>query len=105
MKKIGLMGFGRFGRLLYDQLKTSVDIQVHDPEKAKDYANLAVPFVDIGEICKNELIILAIPVSQIEKVCDEIKPYLTEQSIIMDVCAVKTYPSRIMLKKFNSSFQ
>ncbi len=105
MKKLGLIGFGRFGRLLYDQLKTTVDVQVHDPEKMSDPAYASVPFADLENICKNELIILAIPVSQIEKVCRNMRSHLSSQSVIMDVCAVKTYPSNIMLKNFNSSVQ
>jgi len=105
MNKLGLIGFGRFGYLLYEQLKTAVDIQVYDPEKMSEPSFAAVSFSSLEEICKTDLLILAIPVSQIEKVCMEIRPHISNQTVIMDVCAVKTYPSNILLKNFNSSVQ
>jgi prephenate dehydrogenase len=105
MKKIGIIGFGRFGRLLHDQLKSLLQIQVHDPVTMNDPSNSSMQFFDLETICKNELIILAIPVSQLETVCQNMKPHISKNSVIMDVCAVKTYPSGIMLKSFSSPVQ
>ena len=105
MKKIGIIGFGRFGRLLHDQLKSLVNIQVHDPLKMNDASYASIPFFDLETICRNELIILAIPVSQLETVCNNMKPYISKNSVIMDVCAVKTFPSQIMLKSFRNPVQ
>jgi prephenate dehydrogenase len=105
MIKLGLIGFGRFGRLLYNQLKNSADIQVFDSNAMSDFKNESIPFTELPDVCKREYIILATPVSQLEQVCTDMKPHLSDRAVIMDVCAVKTYPSQIMKTVFNSSVQ
>ena len=105
MKTLGLIGFGRFGQLLYQQLKGAIEIQIYDPVTMKKLTSKGLPFSQLKKVCKNELIILAVPVSQIESVCQEIKPHLKSQSIIMDVCAVKTYPLQVMAKHFSNEVQ
>lgn len=105
MKTLGLIGFGRFGQLLYNQLHTAIPIQVYDPEKQADQNLSAIPFNNLEHVCKNDLVILAVPVSSIRSVCLEIAPYLSSQSLVMDVCAVKTYPLEVMAKHFPAGVQ
>ncbi|UCF62802.1 MAG: prephenate dehydrogenase [bacterium] len=105
MKTLGLIGFGRFGQLLYNQLHTAIPIQVYDPDKQADQNLSAIPFYNLEHVCKNDLVILAVPVSSIRSVCQEIAPYLSSQSLVMDVCAVKTYPLQVMAKHFPAGVQ
>lgn len=105
MKALGLIGFGRFGQLLYRQLKDKIDIQIYDPGKLSEPISAPLPFSDLAEICKKQLIILAVPVSRIESVCREMKPHLSNHSIIMDVCAVKSYPLQMMAHIFSEEVQ
>jgi prephenate dehydrogenase len=101
MKTLGLIGFGRFGNLLYNQLKDALDIQIFDPIKVSEPTSGNLPFTHLAEICKNDLIILAVPVSKIESVCQEMKPHVPNDSIIMDVCAVKSYTLKVMSNCFS----
>ena len=44
MKKMGLIGFGRFGQVLYRQLQQVLDIQVYDPFKSEEEAFRNIQF-------------------------------------------------------------
>jgi prephenate dehydrogenase len=98
MNGIGLIGFGRFGQLLFQQLKNSVDILIHDPEQQIKLSASEIPFASLSDVCRQELVILAVPVKAINKVTRDIAPLLSDKTIIMDVCAVKTYPLGILEK-------
>ncbi len=96
MKEIGLIGFGRFGQVLYQHLKEQVTFRIYDPLKEAEMAGSQVPFVSREEVCQAGYLILAVPVSAMDTVCREIAPHLHAGQIVMDVCAVKQYPLRVM---------
>jgi prephenate dehydrogenase len=98
MKKTGLIGFGRFGKLLYEQLSKSIAVEVYDPRQSQksDYQN--INFTDLPQVCNNELVILAVPISAIPEVSQTIAKNITSGTTVMDVCAVKKYPLQIMDK-------
>jgi len=97
---IGIIGFGRFGQLLAKILKNKHQIKVFDnQEKLKAKAkSLGVIFTDLDEVCQQDLIILAVPISAIKNVLLLIKNKIPASSIIMDVCSVKEYPVNLMTK-------
>ena len=66
MKQIGVIGFGRFGKLVVKVLQPYFDITVHDPYiDIRDIPNTS----SLQELVKDkEYIIFAIPVSKIEGV-------------------------------------
>lgn len=43
-----------------------------------------------------DILFLAVPISQMEKCCRQIAPFLEPQTIVADVCSVKEYPAKIM---------
>ncbi len=98
--KIGIIGFGRFGQLLAKILKNKHQIKVFDSRKqlktkAKE---LGVIFANLDNVCQQELIILAVPISAIKNVLEIIKNKVPTASIVMDVCSVKEYPADLMSK-------
>lgn len=97
--KIGIIGFGRFGQLLAKILKGKNEIKVFDKvDKSKSAKRISVCFCDLKEICQQDLIILAVPISEMKHVLLKIKDKLKENQIVMDVCSVKEYPAKLMLK-------
>ncbi len=98
MKRIGLIGFGRFGKLLYKHLEHELVFQIYDRQANEDEAKNNYPITTLAEVCKNSIIILAVPVSRIEQICREISPLIQPGALIIDTCAVKKYPLDIMQK-------
>ena len=96
MKKVGLIGLGRFGELLYRQLSRKVLVEVHDPGQSRKAEHNDIPFIDLPQVCTNELVILAVPISAIPKAGKEIARTLAPATTVMDVCAVKKYPLQIL---------
>lgn len=96
--KIGLIGFGRFGSLLFQHISTAANVIVYDPRQSQKKENQHIPFVQLPQVGDCELIILAVPVRTIPEVSRGIAPYLPAGSIVMDVCSVKEYPLQVMEK-------
>ncbi len=96
--KIGLIGFGRFGSLLFQHISTVANVTVYDPGQSQKKEYQHIPFVQLPQVGDNELIILAVPVRAVHEVSQSIAPYLQAGSIVMDVCAVKEYPLQVMEK-------
>lgn len=96
--EIGILGFGRFGQFLAKILKKKNKIYVYDiiKKRSKMAEKLGVSFLNLEEILKKKLIILAIPISEMENVLKKIKDKVGKGQIIMDVLSVKEYPVSLM---------
>lgn len=95
--KIGIIGFGRFGQLTAKMLKASHEVKVFDKlDKSKQAKDIGVKLTTLDNVCKQKFIILAVPISQINRVLEQIKNRITKGSIVMDTCSVKEYPVKLM---------
>lgn len=100
MKRMGLVGFGRFGQLIYQKLKADVEIRIHDPYQQRRLKDKALPFVGFEQIAEMPYLLLAVPVSAFEKTVQSLAGKLKPGTLVMDVCAVKRYPIALMKKYF-----
>jgi prephenate dehydrogenase len=98
MKNIGLIGFGRFGQLMYQHLHHKISFQIYDKNLRLSEFPKDFPFESLQQVCKNSIIILAVPISQIERTTLEISTYLQPGTLIIDVCSVKKIPLEILAK-------
>ena len=99
ISNIGIIGFGRFGSFLAKILKNSHQIKVYDKlDKSKTAKKIGVSFKNLEEVCQQQLIILCVPISEIDKVLRKIKNKLKPGVIVMDTCSVKEYPAKLMKK-------
>jgi len=104
--KIGIIGFGRFGQLLVRILPKEHNIKVTDnQDKSKIAEKIGVNFCNLDEACKQELIILSVPISEVENVLLKIKDKIKKGHIVMDICSVKEYPAKLMLKYFSKDVE
>ncbi|MGH9339066.1 MAG: prephenate dehydrogenase/arogenate dehydrogenase family protein [Acidobacteriota bacterium] len=93
--EIGLLGFGRFGRMAYHHLCRGKQLRVYDTDSRK--------LADIPEAASFEgtvrsgLVLLCVPISAIEDTCKKMAPLLREGQIVVDTCSVKQYPVSLML--------
>ena len=97
VKKIGLIGFGRFGKLIVKHLSNDFEFYVYNKsDKNREIKeNNAIPS-SLKEACQNDIVILAVPISEMENTLKSIKNMLKKDSIVIDVCSVKEYPVRLM---------
>lgn len=91
---VGLLGFGRFGKMVHEYLRRNKDVLVYDsdPQQTRSLAD-AAPF---EKVVSAKLIILCVPISAVEKTCKDMAPYLKNAQIVVDTCSVKERPLRWM---------
>lgn len=97
VKKIGLIGFGRFGKLIVRHFSNDFEFYVYDKSANKNEIknNNVVPS-SLKGLCQLDIIILAVPISELKSVLNEIKNLLKKDSLVVDVCSVKEYPIKLM---------
>jgi len=96
---VGIIGFGRFGKVLAYILKSEFKIIVYSKPKPKDFPlDSRINLGSLKEVADCKIVILAVPISSIAQAVKKISPYLKKGSLVVDVCSVKKYPVEIMKK-------
>ena len=95
MKNIGIIGYGRFGKVLHDLLSEKYKIRIYDNNS--DNAD-GMTFSSIEDVLECFLIFIAVPIRNFEQVIKEISEYNLYNTTIVDVCSVKVHPIQIMEK-------
>ena len=94
---IGIIGFGRFGRLMSKYLTAEFEVYAYDIEdKSEAIAEAGAVAASLEEVCRQKIVILAVPISGIQDVLEKIAPLLTNDALVVDVCSVKVYPVQWM---------
>ena len=94
MNSVGIIGFGRFGKVLSNILQKGFKIKAYDLNPIIEFPG--VDFVDQKTILKEQVIFIAVPISIFESVIRNITPNLNSGTTIIDVCSVKKHPTEIM---------
>jgi len=94
---IGILGFGRFGKLMAKYLTPDYPVQVYDPgADVQDVASIGAQPVAFATASRCKVVILAVPISCLQDVLSQMRPHLTPDSLVVDVCSVKEHPVRWM---------
>lgn len=103
IKTIGVIGFGRFGRMAYSHLQKSKELLVfdQDPEKLQGVPQAVGFAAAVGA----PLVLLNVPISEIAGVCQKMAPLLRQGQIVVDTCSVKEKPIAEMLSHLPESAQ
>lgn len=103
---IGLIGFGRLGRLLTKYLAQDFHVHVYDldlnPEAVRALG--AIP-CDLAEACAQPIVLPLVPMSAFEQLMIEIAPLLAPDALVVDACSVKQLPVEWMLEHLPASVQ
>jgi prephenate dehydrogenase len=95
---IGIIGFGRFGKLMATHLSKDYGLIICDPyidvKKIEPYGKA----VSLEEVCAADSIILSIPISSLQELLRKIALYIKPGALIIDVCSVKEKPMEWMLE-------
>ena len=98
MKKVGVVGYGRFGQLLAELSSSSFNVHIVeiDPEKQKIAKKRGYKIMSFNQLEDMDYIFLAVPISRFESVVKKLAPLTNYNQVVIDVCSVKIYPSEIM---------
>ena len=94
---IGIIGFGRFGKLTARYLAEDFEVLVYNrTDKSTEIEKCDARTASLKEVCRQKVVILCVPISTLQEVLVEIEPLLKEGAVVVDVCSVKVYPVRWM---------
>jgi prephenate dehydrogenase len=95
---IGLIGYGRFGRLTVRNLSPNYPICVHtrNADKKDDIAAAGGTLTTFENACSQKVVILCVPISAMQSTLKQIAPLLRPDGIVVDVCSVKVLPVQWM---------
>lgn len=89
---IAIVGFGAFGQLIARHLRDRFPICICDPATRSN----DLPQVHLRRAAGCEIVILAVPLSQMQPVLEQIAPCLRPGATVIDVASVKIEPARLM---------
>ena len=94
MNSVGIIGFGRFGKILSNILQKGFMIKVYDIQSLS-YHN-GVQLTTLEEVLLEKVIFIAVPIRHFESLINNISGELKNNTTIIDVCSVKKYTSDVM---------
>ncbi|MEG2730851.1 prephenate dehydrogenase/arogenate dehydrogenase family protein, partial [Brevundimonas sp.] len=94
--RLGLIGYGAFGKLTAQHLSAHFDVRAYDPLLAADDDYVTAVSLEDAAACP--VVILAVPVGVLEQTLVQIAPMLTAGALVIDVGSVKVKPAEAMLR-------
>jgi prephenate dehydrogenase len=96
---VGLIGYGRFGRLAARYIAAEADVIVHDPHGIRHAPpGRRLRRGTFAEAAGQPAVVLAVPVSTLRRILPRMRKHLRPGALVLDVCAVKVLPLRWMMK-------
>lgn len=95
---IGIVGYGRFGRVLADLLKPHTPVWIIDPALETLPTDPHLGKASLPDISTLKTVFIAVPIRAFEATLQQIAPFLTGQHTVIDVCSVKVLPVQWMEK-------
>ena len=94
---IGIIGFGRFSRLMIRYLADDFKVTVYDRrDRIDDISQLGGYAGSLADTCARDIVIPAVPISTMRSILEQVGPLLHPANLVMDICSVKTYPVQWM---------
>ncbi|MDJ0814695.1 MAG: prephenate dehydrogenase/arogenate dehydrogenase family protein [Desulfobacterales bacterium] len=94
---IGIIGFGRFGKLAARYLAEDYDVCIHTrADKASEIEAIGARPVSLEKACRQRIVIPCVPISIFRDFLKQIKGLINPDALIVDVCSVKEYPIQWM---------
>ncbi len=105
-QKIGLIGFGRFGVLLADLLARNFEPIISDERDLSSAVKAAgYPWADLKAVMELDTVFLAVPISRMSKLLDQVAPLTHPGQLLIDVASVKTRIRDWMIKSLPAEVQ
>ena len=85
--QIGIIGHGRFGKVLHGILQTDFDVRFYDPQSSESEK--------LEKVLECEVLFYCVPISKFREALEEHLPYLNSPKLLVDVLSVKSYPKKV----------
>lgn len=96
-RRLGWIGFGRFGRFAVAELREHFEVLVHDiDDPGEAAAELGARSASLAAAAAAPYVVLAVPLQQIEAVLRDVRDHVAPGSLVVDVGSVKSVPLRQM---------
>lgn len=97
LQQFGIIGYGRFGKLLAAHLAAIGIVRVYDTRRiSRVPKNIHV--APLASVVDTDILFLLVPISQMENTCTTIGGLLKAHTIVVDACSVKMYAAKCMDK-------
>jgi prephenate dehydrogenase len=93
MKKVGILGLGRFGAFWAKVLSHSYEVYGYNRHVP---AEPPCAIVSLEELCALPVIFICVPMRTVPEILEKIKPLISPGTLIVDTCSVKVEPVRWM---------
>lgn len=94
---VGLIGFGRLGRLLARHFARDAEIRVFDVKLDSRRARaLGVVPATLAEACAQDVVVLCVPMAAFEGVVRRMRTLVRPGALVVDTCSVKGFPVAAM---------
>src|SRR5210317_1375993 len=101
---IGIIGFGRFGKLVSHYLAQDLEVFVYNrSDKSSEIVRTGARPASLETVCRQDIVIPCVPISSFRDNLKSIAPLLKPDSLVIDVCSVKEYPVRWMTQDLPAS--
>lgn len=91
----GVIGFGRFGKLLALELSERGRVRVTDPRLGQTSGSEGqVEAASLPDTCEARVVVFAVPIRALPGALRDAAPHLSPQTIVADTCSVKVWPER-----------
>lgn len=97
--QIGWIGFGAFGRFAVPHLQSMFDVVVADHvDVSRAASDLGLRSVAVAEAAARPVVVLAVPVQNLESLLDQIQPHLASDALLIEVASVKVRPADLLVR-------
>lgn len=99
-RRLGLIGFGQFGRFAARHLRDHFTVLVTDRADLRRQAEaLEVEWASLGEAAASPVVVVAVPLTAMAGIFEEMRPHLQPGALVVDVGSVKVLPLRWMRER------
>lgn len=104
-KTVTILGFGRFGQVLYRLLKDDFAITLYQRHEINISLLNATTRIakDLAEAYESEVIFFATPIETFESVIAAHKKYFRNDHLLIDVLSVKLHPLKVLTKHLKNT--
>src|ERR1041385_7310018 len=93
MKKVSIIGFGRFGKTLYRLLQNDFDITIYSKSQKGDHIT-----DKLSTVYESDVIFYAVPIATFEEVISSHQKYFKPHHVLIDVLSIKLHPAAVFEK-------
>lgn len=97
---LGIIGVGAFGEFMLKYVTPYFDVRIYDAYKKLDNieGSYHLQVESLENVAKSDIVVLCVPVKELEKTVQGILPFLKSGQLVIDLCSVKCKPVSILKK-------